>query len=265
MEPYQQIFKRKSFHLFRNTEPISQAKLNRLRDYISQVTPLVPEIKTAIQIVPEAETSCRRGAQYCILFYSEQKGNYLQNIGYIGEQIDLYLASENIGALWYGTGKPKGQRNGLEFVIMIAIAGVQATKFRKDMSKAKRKPLEEIWRGDSLGVGEITRFAPSACNTQPWFTENCDGKLLVSRYKKPGKRGIIPVHRLTYYNRIDMGIYLLFLEVCLKHAGYGFARKVLPDYIERDDELTPAAQYQLTMQKGFDAVDENNDSTFISG
>ena len=30
---------------------------------------------------------------------------YLQNIGYLGEQLDLYLVSKNIGTLWFGIGK----------------------------------------------------------------------------------------------------------------------------------------------------------------
>ncbi len=58
-----------------------------------------------------------------IVFYSETKDNYLANTGYMGEQIDLYLASQNIGALWSGIGKPHNlHRNGLDFVIMITIA-----------------------------------------------------------------------------------------------------------------------------------------------
>ena len=51
----------------------------------------------------------------------------------------------------------------------------------------KRKPLPEIWRGSSLGVAEIARFAPSACNTQPWIVENTGKDLLVYRFKQPGK------------------------------------------------------------------------------
>ena len=84
--------------------------------------------------MPERETTCKRGGQYCILFYSELKDEYLRNIGYIGEQIDLYLASQNIGAL-----------NDLDYVIMISIAKMSEDKFRKDMFKSKRKPLSEIW------------------------------------------------------------------------------------------------------------------------
>ena len=69
----------------------------------------------------------------------------MRNIGYIGEQIDLYLASENIGALWFGIGRPQNiQRNGLDFVIMLVIAKMPEGKFRKDMFRAKRKPMEEI-------------------------------------------------------------------------------------------------------------------------
>lgn len=93
-----------------------------------------------MRIVPASETNCKRGEEYCILFYSEKKGNYLQNIGYIGEQIDLYLASMNIGALWFGIGKTDEYLfENLDFVIMIAIAKMPEDKFRKDMLKAKKK------------------------------------------------------------------------------------------------------------------------------
>ena len=54
---------------------------------------------------------------------------------------------------------------------MIAIAKVGETKFRKNMYKSKRKTEEEIWTGDKIkNVTEVVRFAPSACNTQPWLS-----------------------------------------------------------------------------------------------
>ena len=37
------------------------------------------------------------------------------------------------------------------------------------MFKSKRKHLNEIWNGEYYqDIGNIVRFAPSACNTQPW-------------------------------------------------------------------------------------------------
>ena len=241
---YSEIFKRRSFHLFRGTEKFTSGDLEKTERIIREVTPLYPEIKTEIVLVPESETTCRRGAEYCVLFYSEKRGDYLRNIGYIGEQIDLALARENIGALWFGIGKAKeAERNGLDYVIMIAISKMSEDKFRRDMFKSKRKALDEIWSGDTLGVGEIARFAPSACNSQPWKTENKDGVLNVYRYRKPGKRGIMPANKVGFYNRIDVGIYLYILELCLANGGYSYERELFSD-VDGDEEMTRAASYK---------------------
>lgn len=246
MNNYQQIFKRKSFHIFKDTGKLTDEDMQKLEAFIKTVKPLLPEIKTEICIVPEKETTCKRGGEYCILFYSEAKGEYLRNIGYIGEQIDLYLASENIGALWFGIGKPEEkQRNGLDYVIMISIAKMPEDKFRKDMFKSKRKPLEEIWNGDTLNIAEIVRFTPSACNTQPWIVENTGKELLVYRYKKPGKRGIMPAELVRYYNKIDIGIFLFMLEVCLEHENISFERSLFADTTDDSVEKTLVAKYQI--------------------
>ena len=159
MNYYEMLFKRKSFHTFKNTECITENDLAELKRFIDNVKPLDDSIRFSIKIVPESETTCKRGAQYCIEFYSEEKGNYLRNIGYIGEQIDLWLAEQNIGALWFGIGKP----------------------------------VEEIWQGERLPLTNIVRFAPSVCNTQPWIAEFDGNVISIYRYKKPGKRGIIQI------------------------------------------------------------------------
>ena len=68
---------------------------------------------------------------------------------------------------------------------MILIAKVDGTeKFRKDMFKSKRKPFEEIWKGEQIqGVSDIVRFAPSACNSQPWYVEREENKSFVINSK----------------------------------------------------------------------------------
>ena len=246
---YQMIFKRKSFHLFRNVGngKISESELKDIEEKFMMFKPLMSDIKVALKIVPTEKTTCKRGQEYCILLYSEKKDNYLQNIGYIGEQLDLYLTSLNIGSLWFGIGKTEETTyNGLDFVIMIAISKVNEDKFRKDMFKSKRKLLEEIWTGNNyLEVANISRYAPSACNTQPWVVESSKNKLTVYRYKKPGKRGIMPTEKVNYYNKIDIGIYLLFLEVCLKHKNVNYERNVYIDSNIGDEEKTLIAVYNL--------------------
>ncbi|MGN1344646.1 MAG: nitroreductase family protein [Traorella sp.] len=236
IELYDMIFKRKSFHLFRNVgdEKICDEELEEIKEYLNHVQVLVENIQVKIEIVKE--TTCQRGQEYCILFYSEKKDHYLENIGYIGEQIDLFLVSKNIGTLWFGIGKTeKKQVDGLDFVIMMAIKKVDSKdKFRKDMYKSKRKELSEIWYGkDDLKIANIVRFAPSACNTQPWIVEASQNEYDVYRYRKEGKRGIMPKDKVVYYNQIDMGIFLCFLELCMMENQIVFKREL---YVEEDFE-----------------------------
>lgn len=236
---YQMVFKRKSFHIFKNTLIISEEELAQIETAFLECKPLIPEIKVSMKIVPAAATTCKRGQEYCILLYSEKKEGYLPNIGYLGQQLDLILASMNIGALWFGIGKTDVRSDGeLDFVIMIAIAKMEETKFRKNMFKSKRKPIEEIWFGEYyLEAANIARFAPSACNTQPWIVESNEQELRVFRYKKPSKRGIMPADKVSFYNRIDIGIFLLILEVCLKHGGIVFERTLFEDKKEEEKNL----------------------------
>lgn len=236
---YQMVFKRKSFHIFKNTLIISEEELAQIETAFLECKPLIPEIKVSMKIVPAAATTCKRGQEYCILLYSEKKEGYLPNIGYLGQQLDLILASMNIGALWFGIGKTDVRSDGeLDFVIMIAIAKMEETKFRKNMFKSKRKPIEEIWFGEYyLEAANIARFAPSACNTQTWIVESNEQELRVFRYKKPGKRGIMPADKVSFYNRIDIGIFLLILEVCLNHGGIVFERTLFEDKKEEEKNL----------------------------
>ena len=246
MDLYNQIFKRKSFHLFSGDLKISEDELDIIREFIKNVKPLEEGVNFDIEIVKENETTCHRGGEYCLLFYSEHKGEYLRNIGYIGEQIDLYLTSLNIGALWFGIGKTKEKEiEGLEYVIMIAFKRMPSNSFRKDMYKSKRKPIEEIWSGEEMDIANIVRFTPSACNTQPWFVENKDNTLSIYRYKKPGKRGIMPIDKVMFYNRIDIGIFLYILETCLKEKGINYQRELVPDLSDVEIEKTLSATYKM--------------------
>ena len=147
---YEMIFKRKSFHIFRNVgnESIGEYELNDIQNAYSEFTPLNPEIKTAIRIVSEKETNCKRGGEYCVLLYSEKKDGYLQNIGYLGEQLDLYLVSRNIGTLWFGIGKTKEEPfEDMEFVIMFSIRKISdGSNTARICLRAKEKALRKYGR-----------------------------------------------------------------------------------------------------------------------
>ena len=154
----------------------------------------------------------------------------------LNDPLKMVYHSTNIGSLWFGIGKPEEKElDSLDFVIMIAIAKVDSPdKFRKDMYKSKRKELSEIWTGDSfLDIANIVRFAPSACNTQPWRVESSNSELKVYRYRKEGKRGIMPKNSVIYYNQIDIGIFLCFLELCLEHNNINYKKEL---FVEENHE-----------------------------
>ena len=112
--------------------------------------------------------------------------------------------------------------------------------------KSQIHTCEEVIKKNYQEIGNVVRFAPSACNTQPWKVEAVENELKVYRYKKPGKRGIMPADKVAYYNRIDIGIFLLFLESCLEHGGIEFDREVFSDNEDDISEEVVVARYKLS-------------------
>ena len=253
-ELYPMIFKRKSYHTFKDNKTgkyykedyhISDEEYEMIQDYFRNIVPLYPDIRVEMRIADNEETTCKRGQEKVILLYSEEKDNYLMNIGYIGEQLDLYLASMNIGTLWFGLNKAEmDDYDSLKYVIMIAIGKVPESSFRKDMFKAKRKELSEIYTGkDIKGIGNIVRFAPSACNTQPWKVINKNNVLEVYRYRSPIRKWVMPVDGVVHYNHIDIGIFMCFIELCFLHENIGFDRKLYVD--DKNEEMNLVCEYSF--------------------
>lgn len=241
---YEMILKRKSFHRFKDigNEKITDEELKEIENAFYSFSPLADDIKVKMKIVKDS-TTCKVGQEYCILLYSEKKENYLQNIGYIGEQLDLYLVSRNIGTLWCGLAKTKEkQQNELEFVIMIAIAKVDSeAKFRTDLREAKRKEATAIWKGEAYSdIADVVRFAPSACNSQPWIVDATEQELKVYRDKKSAKFGILPFDVLKYMNQIDMGIFLCILELCLDKNQLNYQRTLFAEESVENNKLLTA-------------------------
>ncbi len=244
---YNMIFKRKSFHFFHNigNEKLNEDELHDIEDTFLKLKPLVKDIKVKIKIVKRI-LNCQLGQEYCILFYSEKKDNYLQNIGYLGEQLDLYLTSKNIGTLWYGFGKTKLKKDdNLDFVIMMAIAKVDnVDKFRNESTKVNRKPVSSFWIGDNyLEIANDVRLAPSAVNSQPWKVEVSKDKLKVYRYREK-KLSFMPKKSSIYFNQIDIGIFLCFLELSLEHYQFDYQKEIFEE-INHDLELNLIAEYLL--------------------
>ena len=168
------------------------------------------------------------------------------NVGYALEQLDLWMASQNIGVCWYGMGRTAEQKHeGLDYVIMLAFGKGHLAEFRKDYTKAKRKELELVWRGAHfLDVANVVRYAPSACNSQPWRVFCEQGAIEI--YRSTQVQSMIPQDKRPYYSSIDMGIFLCFMDITLKNKGYKFKR-ILHARQRNDGELIGVATYSVSL------------------
>lgn len=222
-ELYEMILKRKSFRRFDETLSISSDEMQKIEQQLNQLLPLQNNIRIEFRIVEKSKTTCKRG-EYCLLIYSQQKELFLINAGYMLEQMDLFLASIDIGVCWYGFGKADiMQRNGLDFIIMLALGKSRPEDFRKDITKSRRKPSEAIWNGAfDEDIVRLIRYAPSSCNMQPWRVVSAKNEIKI--YRTTEVNSIMPVNKRPFYNSIDMGVFLCFLEILLMHSHYRYNR-----------------------------------------
>lgn len=82
MNLYEYIFKRKSTRKYDMT-PLDDATLASITAFAESLKPLCPEIATAYQITSDAKNLLPIKAPYYFMLSSEQKGDYLQNIGFM--------------------------------------------------------------------------------------------------------------------------------------------------------------------------------------
>ena len=240
---YNMIFKRKSIRKFDKKLNISSEELIKIEEEFGKVSSLIGDIKTEFKIVSNDETTSKRGA-YSILFYSENKDNHLLNAGYMMEQVDLFLTEMNIGACWYGMAKAKEtEKDGLGFVIMLSIGKCNEADFRNDTKEFKRKDLGVILKGDKYDdVIRNAGLAPSACNSQPWRILTSENSIEV--FKKDKMKSFIPGTNLSFYNNIDMGIFLCFLELVLNSKGISFDRNII-NGSKVSDGLVKICEYKI--------------------
>lgn len=227
---YNMIFKRKSIRKFDKNLSISDKELSLLNLKLSNIKTLVEDIKFRYYIVNRKQTTAKRG-EYSLLFYSEQKPYFLENAGYILAQIDLFLSSLDIGVCWYGVASPKDIFDSeLQHVIMLAFGKCHSNDFRKDYIEFKRKKLGEIWKGNFyLNIAHVVRLAPSSCNHQPWRVNSKECELKICRYLKTSSFSEVKfkLFKNTDFSLIDMGIFMLYLEVVMKQHGIEYTRELL--------------------------------------
>mgnify|MGYP006282845117 CR=1 FL=1 len=220
---YQAIFKRKSIRKFKE-EALSSAQINDIKNFLNEVEPLAPEIKYEYKIVNSDQVKSLipiRSPHY-LQFFSEEKGDFLLNAGFILEQLDLYLSANNLGSCWFGMAKPKKEimaDSELEYLITLVLGKAAEKQQRDSTSDFDRKSLSQIREGEVYDrLLEAARLAPSATNGQPWYFKTEEGKIHLFQ----NDPNFIKKFFYKKMNGIDMGIALAHLWLAAENNGYKF-------------------------------------------
>ena len=202
-----QIYVRKSCRKYFD----EKIEMDSIIDFISTVKPLNDNINYYYEILnaDEVKLRTRWRAPYYLALYSERKDNYLENIGFVFQQVSLFMQSMGIGSCWVGLGSLRVKNP--EFVILIAFG--KSDDMTRDISSFKRKKLSEI--SDIEDERLIpAQLAPSAVNSQPWYFKHRDDVFDVFQIKQ----NIVKRQFLKKWNPIDVGIAISHLYVTNKNT-----------------------------------------------
>ena len=208
------IRKRKSIRKY-DLAPLDAAILDTVRGRMAEVRPLYPEIHYSIEIVSKTKGIANIKAPHYLIFGSEEKDGYLENIGFIGQQLDLFFSESGLGSCWLGASKPEEKiEAALPHVICMSF-GKPAEPLHREFAEFKRKLLSEISEGADERL-EAARLAPSGMNAQNWYFIAENGK--IHCYRKKALLGF-----LNRMGCIDIGIALC--HIAEESDGFSFARE----------------------------------------
>jgi len=211
------IRKRQSIRKFDMT-PLDDTTLEKVKSFIDSVKPLFPNIKYTITFAGKTKGFFNIKSPHYLIFKSETAVGSNENIGFIGQQLDLLLAEAGIGTCWLGLAKQAdGGTKELPHVISMAFGKPDEPLYRK-ITGFDRKPLETISSGADPRI-EAARLAPSGMNRQNWFFAAENGMIHCYR-KKPDLISGIFFDKLE---AIDIGIAIC--HIAMESKDFVFTKK----------------------------------------
>lgn len=217
------LLKRKSVRSYDPT-PLSNEDLTQIMNYAKSIEPLIPNLKTKVRLIESDKVkSIRswRAPHYLAIYTSEGDHNFV-NVGYIYEQLVIYLTSLGLGTCWVGSVFPKDYKEcgEMKWVITLAFGKEKNDQpYRDNLTRIKRKDLSSISEQLDNRL-EPARIAPSNVNSQPWYFIHDDEKIRVYCVIQ----GLLKKW-MTTMNKIDTGIALSHLKMENEHFTFEIEKK----------------------------------------
>lgn len=205
------IYKRRSVRKYKKEE-IGAQIIADIEAAIACLKPLYPDIRCELKLVcrEDVRTLMPWMPPHAVAVFSEVKDGYLENAGFILEQLDLYIQSLGLGSCWVGLGRPKRRElipEEMEFVMLLAFGETELPE-RASADDFKRRDMSEIADAPDPRL-EPARLAPSSVNSQPWYFAKTEGGYDVY------KRNLVRTAGLSRMNVIDVGIAMAHLYVSM--------------------------------------------------
>ena len=90
--------------------PLDITILDAVRAEINKVKPLYSDIKFSVEIVSKSKGMFGIKAPHYLIFTSDEHEGYLENIGFVGQHLDLYFSANGLGACWLGASNPLAEK-----------------------------------------------------------------------------------------------------------------------------------------------------------
>ncbi|MCL2135179.1 MAG: nitroreductase [Candidatus Bathyarchaeota archaeon] len=203
------IYKRKSIRKYQ-PDFLDEKTLQDIQIFFAEIKPLYCDIKVDFVIVDKKSVKSISSihSPHYIVVNSENKHGYLVNVGFMLQQVDLFLSSNSLGGCWFGMAQSKEKlSDDMEFVIAFAF-GKPAESLHRELGDFKRKSLDKI--SDVVDKRlEVVRLAPSAMNMQNYYCVTEDNTI----HMYCANAGLLTLKRLVKMREIDVGIALAHLYV----------------------------------------------------
>ena len=217
MNGYDAVIMRKSTRRYR-LEPLNEELLDKIKNLIPTLMPLYESTGIRFEIVPrkiyeESFKNISVKAPYYLVITSHPEQGYLENAGYMGEQLVLELTKMRLGTCWMGSaGQESPNAANGRYCISIAFGKmVFGGQFRRSVNDFQRKKISDyiLYGSDNcnsklLDLVQAARLAPSAMNGQPVRYLVQGDKIHVFRKNSFWKQKTIG----TDMQKIDVGIAL---------------------------------------------------------
>lgn len=234
MNLYDAIFVRKSSKNYL-MEEIDSRILDNLMNFIKHVSLIEEQFNISFKILKnikdknEFVSSTNVKAPYYLVIASEEKEGHLLNVGYVMEQISLYLTIKGIGSCILGVSKQRRSKLvDLEYPIASILAfGKAKENIYRESKKARRISEDHLCSFKSevpnnmKSIIKAARLAPSSMNSQPWRFVVYDNRIHVF-----ARKDFISTRLLKNTRDIDIGIMLahiiltseeLWLDIVVKN------------------------------------------------